>query len=156
MTIRSLMMAARGVFVATYQLSTTAIHGIAPEGETSDADLIYNTDGTVQEKRDLGAGGTSTTTSESSPWSNDPAEDGTGHHVRIASHDSGVNRYLQPGSIPTAWLALSSQRVFEWRDTDTTGPYDASSTYTVELSDDGGSSVLDSMTLTIRLENEGP
>ena len=148
-------MAARGFFVPTYQLSNTAINSTSPEGETSDAILIYNTDGTVQERRDQAGGGTALSTSESSPWSDKPGEDGTGHHIRIASHDSGANRYTGTPSIGS-WTVLSSVVDFNFQDPDTTGPYDATSTYTIELSEDGGSNVLDSMTLSIRLQNAGP
>lgn len=140
----------------TYKLDDFAINSTSPEGSASDADAIFNTNGSIQERRDLALGGTSLSTSEASPWSDDPSEDGTGHHIRLASHDTGSNRFVAGTLVLGTWYALSTLRQFEFQDSDTNGPYDGTSTYTFELSDDGGSTVLDSCTATIRLQNEGP
>ena len=145
--IRSLFVPGR--FNTTFQLSNTAINRSVAEGVAPTKILRYNTDGTVQE---VGGG---TTTSESSPWSDRNGEDGTGHHIRIASHDTGTNRYTGAPTIGT-WTALSSLVDFDFLNSDTTGPYTDVSTYTIELSDDAGSTTLDSMTLTVTLSNDGP
>lgn len=157
-----LQMAAGGIAAAaggggfTYRLEDFAIHSTCPEGDACDADAIFQTDGVILERRDLALGGTSATTSEASPWSNDPSEDGTGHHVRLVSHDSGTDRFNPGALVLGTWYALSTLRQFEFQDGDTSGPYDGTSTYTFGLSDDGGSSTIDTCTATIRLQNEGP
>jgi len=144
----------------TYKMDDFSINSTSPEGQTSDADILYQTDGVVQERRDLAVGGTQTTVSEASPWSDDPSETGVGWWVRVVSHDTGVNRYYTGGGGPAigTWVQISTENpaILEWRDGDTSGPYSGVSTYTLALSDDGGSTTFDTCTATITLANEGP
>jgi hypothetical protein len=137
MSVRSFV---AGRFVTTYQLSNASISDSVAEGNAPAVALVYGTDGSAS------AGG---------PWSDSNLEDGTGHHISIASHDSGDLKYTGTPTIGT-WAALSSTVTFNFVDSDTTGPYSRLSTYTIELSDDGGSTVLDSMTLSVTLTNDGP
>lgn len=151
MTIRSLMVAAR--FFVTYQVAPTElISSESPEGEASDAQYIFNTSGLIQERRDLSAGGTALTTSSGSPWSDDPIEDGTGKFIKLV-HATGTDR--RTDALGNGFIELNSQRIFTFRNPDTTGPYSGNSTYTVTLSLDG-STDFDTQTLTITLANAGP
>ena len=152
--IRMVLMAARKSFSPTYQLpSTESINSTAPEGETSDAQYIFNTDGTIQERKDNAVGGTTLSTSASSPWSDDPAEDGVGKYVRMTYLGGDADR--RTDALGTGWLQLNSQRIFTFQESDTGGPYSYTPTYTVDISLDG-STVHDTQTLSVTLGNEGP
>ena len=140
---------------STYKMDNLTISSNAPEGQTSDAILRFKSNGIVEEIRDNTGGTTTTTDSEASPWSDLPGEDGSSHHVRLVSHDSGTNRYTGTPTLGT-WTALTSDIDFDFQDPDTTGPYSGQSTYTFALSDDGGSTTLDTLVATINLDNEGP
>lgn len=135
-------------FNPSYSLEDDTIISTEQEGNSPSCTYTFNTDGSIDE----GGVGSGTT---SNVWSNDPGEDGSGHHVRIVSNDSGVDAYV-PGSAYGTWVALTSTPVFTFTDADTTGPYNRQSTYTFALSDDGGSTTLDTMTLTVFLANDGP
>ncbi len=151
MSIRSMLVAGR--FPATYQLAPTElISSESPEGQASDAVYFFNTDGTIQERRDLSVGGTSLTTSAGSPWSDLPTEDGTGKFIKLV-HATGTDR--RTDALGNGFLLLTSQRIFTFRNPDTSGPYSGSSTYDVTLSLDG-STDHDAQTLTITLGNAGP
>jgi hypothetical protein len=144
---------AKGGFSVTYILAATeVINSTSPEGQTSDAQYIFNTDGTVQERRDLSGGGTSLTTSAGSPWSDDPSEAGTGKYIKLV-HATGTDR--RTDALGNGFLELTSQRLFTFQNTDTSGPYNDASTYTVTLSLDG-STPYDTQTLTVNLDNAGP
>jgi len=145
----------KGGTYISYQVTDEAIISTAPEGETVDLWVIFQANGTVFDRVDLGVGGTSLTESDTSPWSTDDTEDGVGKHIRI-NHVSGVNAY--DGSTPAenVWDQISDSNILVFQDPDTSGPYDRQSTYTIELSLDGGSTTHDTMTLTVNLVNEGP
>ena len=139
----------------TYALADDTVVSTSPDGELSDLVYSLNTDGTITETIDLAIGGTQVNTSTVSPWSDRLGEDGTLHHARIASNDSGTNRYTGTPTM-TTWTALTSDIDFDFVGVTTTGPDSDTSTYTLELSDDGGSTVLDSMTLTVQLDVASP
>lgn len=136
-----------------YQLaSTESIISEAPEGQASDAQYIFNTDGTIQERIDLVGGGTSLTTSAGSPWSNNPSEGGAAKYIKLV-YASGTD--YRTDAIGNGFVLLSSQRIYTFQDPVTSGPYSSSATYTVTLSLDG-STAWDTQTLTVQLDNAGP
>lgn len=112
-------------------------------------DLFYDSDGDT--RRTLETSGSFATASIGA-WSDDAAEDGTGLYLRV-SYVSGDNTYSS-GSGLGVWLLLTSNRNFRFEDT--LSPFStASGTYTVELSDDGGTTVASSATLVVNLEHLG-
>lgn len=112
-------------------------------------DLFYDSDGDA--RRTVETGGSFSTASIGA-WSDDAAEDGTGIYLRV-SYVSGDNTYFS-GSGLGVWLLLTSNRNFRFQDT--LSPFSTvSGTYTVELSDDGGSTVASSATLVVNLEHLG-
>ena len=150
MSIRSFL---AGRFVTTFQLAPTElVSSESPEGEASDAQYIFNTDGTIQERRDQAAGGTVLSTSAGSPWSNRVGEDGSGKFIKLV-HATGTDR--RTDALGNGFIELDSQRIFTFRNGDTSGPYSGNSTYDVTLSLDG-STDHDAQTLTITLANAGP
>ena len=150
--VRMLLMAAKKSFSPTYSLpATETISSTAPEGQTSDAQYIFNTAGGIQERKDNAVGGTTLSTSASSPWSDDPAEDGTGKYIKVVA--TGTDR--RTDSIGNGFVELSTQRIYIFQNPDTSGPYSDATTYTVTLSLDG-STAHSTQTLTVNLDNEGP
>lgn len=150
------MMAASFADTPVYALpATEIILSTAPEGQTSDAQYIFNTDGTIQERRDLAVGGTSLTTSASSPWSTDPSEDGTGKYVKCVYNATGSTADYRTDVLGNGWLLLTSQRIFTFQNPDTSGPYETTAFYDVSISLDG-STVHDTQLLEVSLDNAGP
>jgi len=150
------LMKAGESFAALYQLLDGSITATSASSTNCDANLIFNPDGTIDKYQDSEGGG-ATTAFSGSPWSNDPAEDGTGHHIRITGPDTGTDRYEGVSPTYTTWTALSSTVNFNFDWAPGGGPQGPDvSTYTIELSDDGGSTVLDSMTLTVSLSIASP
>ena len=129
-----------------------SIVSTSPEGQASDAQYIFNTNGTIQERRDDAVGGTTLTTSASSPWSNDPAEDGVGKYVRISLGTPSDDR---TDAIGTAFVQLNTQRIYTFQNPDTAGPYTTNNDYTVDISLNG-TTVHDTQTLNVQLDNAGP
>ncbi len=151
MSIRSFLVAGR--FKTTFQLAPTeAINSECPEGDACDAQYIFNTDGTIQERRDQAVGGTVLSTSAGSPWSDRAGEDGVGKFIKLV-HSSGTDR--RTDGLGNGFIELNSQRIFTFRNPDTNGPYSGNSDYTVTLSLDG-STDHDAQTLTVTLTNAGP
>ncbi len=138
-----------------YQLADIAIVGSEEDGFTATADLIFDADGGRRKFQSTGVGGT--TTDANPPWSSlHPAETAT-WHVRLASHDTGINRYVGAPTLGT-WTEITGagQPTFDYAYIDT-GPSGLDeSRYTLELSDDGGSTVHDSMTLIVQLSISSP
>ena len=133
--------------------ATETIISTAPEGQTSDAQYIFNTDGSIQERHDLSIGGTSLTTSASSPWSTDPSEDGVDKYVRLVFQSGGGDR--RTDSIGDGWVLLTSQRIYVFQNSGTEGPYSDATVYKVDISLDG-STIHDTQDLTVNLDNAGP
>jgi hypothetical protein len=147
------MTMASGYAVAYSIPATEQITATAAEGDNSDASYIWNTDGTIQEQVVNVVGSHPTTTSASSPWSNDPAETGVGKYVRLVYLGGDADR--RTDLLGNGFVELNVQRIFTFNNPATSGPYSSSPTYTVDLSLDG-STVYDTQTLTVTLENQGP
>lgn len=137
----------------TYQLpATEVINSNASEGDQCNAEYRFNTDGTIQEQRES-LGTNPVSTSASSPWSDDPGETGAGKYVRMGNANTGTNR--RSDALGTGFIEITSQRVYQFTNVNTAGPFTDASIYTVDISLDG-STVHDTQELTVNLDNEGP
>ena len=111
--------------------------------------LFYGLDGSVERTLEIGG---SFSTAALSDWSSDASEDGTGVSIRL-TYQSGDALPTFGASLAT-WLPLTSNR--QWTFQDTLSPFDTESgTYLLELSTDGGSSVVSSASVVVTLEHLG-
>ena len=127
-----------------YRLDNLSITGSDASGGNATAELIFDDWGIVFEKNDKDA---------DPPWSSLHPNETTTWHVRLASHDTGTNRYTGTPTLGT-WTEISAAAVptFDHLWSPGGGPQGPDvSTYTYELSSDGGSTVHDSMTLTVKI-----
>lgn len=138
-----------------YKLDDLTIVGSEADGFTARARLIFDDDGGRRKFQSTGVGGS--TTDAPPAWSSLHPNEITTWHVRLASHDTGVDRYDTPPNVGT-WTEISAVATptfsFSYIDTGPSGLDE--STYTLELSSDGGSTVFDSMTLTVHLSIDSP
>ena len=138
----------RGILI-TYTMDDITNESTCADGDDCDYSLRFSTDGSIDSINDLNGDASHT------PWSDDPDEDGTGWHVRLVSHDAGVDVFTDNLTVGT-WYALTSTRSFVFVDSDTSGPYSRVSEYTFALSDDAGSTTYATLLLTLTLPNAGP
>lgn len=149
----ALMAAVGGAGNIIYQVADDTVTSLAPEGQTSDMIYFFTTAGLIRETIDLAVGGTQTNAATITPWSDDGAEDGVGKYIRCSNVVTGIDR--RTDAIGTAFVQLNTQRNFTFQVPDTEGPYNEISTYTIDLSLDG-TTVHDTMLLTVILDNQGP
>ena len=139
-----------------YRLDNLSITGSDASGGNATADLIFDDDGGRRKFQSTSGGGS--TTDADPPWSSLHPNETTTWHVRLASHDTGTNRYTGTPALGT-WTEISAAAVptFDHLWSPGGGPQGPDvSTYTYELSSDGGSTVHDSMTLTVSLSIDSP
>ena len=149
----ALMAAVGGAGNIIYQVANDTTTSLAPEGQTSDLVYRFLTDGRIRETLDQAVGGVLTFDATITPWSDDGAEDGVGKYIRCSNVVNGIDR--RTDAIGTAFVQLNTQRNFTFQEPETAGPYHDISTYTIEISLDG-TTVHDTMLLTVILDNQGP
>ncbi len=141
-----------GASGTVYQAADVSINSTDSEGFAATGNLYYDADGGVRKFQESGGSGAIT---DQTPWSSSHPNEtgGAGWSVRL-THQTGVDTYAS-GSGLNVWLALSANRSWQFVGPDS-GPSTELGTYLIELSNDGGTTVFDSGTLTVSLENEGP
>jgi len=112
-------------------------------GTTATASITFNTDGTVDLARSHGV------TSEPDVYDwvipNNPTKT---YHIRATQVSAPTGTGTATGTIGS-WLQLNSNRSFGLSDTQSAGSSGSStSQYTIEISDDGGTTTIDSGTVT--------
>lgn len=127
---------AGGSTAITYQATASNISSNDDDGDNCTGELLYNTSGAVNKIREdwlTGFANISLT-----PWASGTPD--AGWYVRV-KYVSGAAVYTS-GSGLNSWLALSSNRnwLFAFQDA---GEAEAVGTYSVEISDDGGSTTHD-------------
>lgn len=139
----------------TRSLEDLTLTATAASGNPATADMLFDDDGGRRKFQSNSGGGSTTDAGE---WSSlDPNETET-WHVRLASHDTGTDRYTGTPTLGT-WTEISAAGTptFDHVWSPGGGPQGPDvSTYTYELSSDGGSTVHDSMTLTVSLSIDSP
>ena len=98
--------------------------------------VIFRTDGTVDVEKDVG----SNLNNEVDPYVN-PASETANSHVRCA-YVSGT--HMTSGDAEDTWHALSSERSFYMQYTSSGGSDIVDGTFNFELSNDGGSTTVES------------
>ena len=136
--------------------TSTTITSTDESEQPIDARFIIDQDGGF--RKYVESSGTPATTDHGSWWTEHPdtGSPGSLHHARIA-HASGTDRSAGTGSSFGSWHAITSDLSFYFRlDPGPEGPNTDTSTYTVSISADGGSTIACSFTLTVQLQNQEP
>lgn len=120
----------------TYQAARSNINSNDFSDDLVTATLIYDSDGTARKIEDDSITGPQVV--QISRWASEtPA---AGWYVRI-KHVGNSNPYVSGAGL-NAWLALTVDRTWNWSKTDG-GLSTVTGTYSVEISDDGGSTIYD-------------
>lgn len=120
----------------TYQASSSTIDSNDDSDELVTATLIYDSDGTARKIEDDFLTGPAVV--QISRWASETPS--AGWYVRV-KYVSNSNSYVSGAGLNT-WLALTVDRTWNWSKTDT-GESTVTGTFSVEISDDGGSTIYD-------------
>lgn len=132
--------------VITYQVVGETIASQEDDGQVVNAELQVDADGGLRKRTE-----TEVLTlfyTNMTNWSNDPAEDGTGHDFRLV-FVSGDAVYSGGNALNT-WFGADTAPVWQFANSNS-GPNVLSGVYRLDLSDDGGSTTLDSDNFTVTL-----
>lgn len=119
------------------------------DGQTVTGTFRMNTDGTWTYTGDfLGSNANGSWGSPTTP------SIGDGFHCRLV-FISGTNHYLSGAALNT-WLPLTSNVAWNFRKLSSGGPDEDNGVFRIDVSDDGGSTTLDSDSFNIRLNEQSP
>lgn len=120
-------------------------------GALVSATFYYDADGGTRRLQETSGAGSTT---DHTNWSSRHPNEATSEWSVRLTFDSGTDVYTSGDGLNT-WDLLSSNRSWTFSRT-ATGPSTAVGNYTFAISRDGGSTVFDSVALTVSLENESP
>ena len=145
---------AKGVVYGFVATSVTN-NSTRASGQSTTNKVTIKTNGTVEGLYDTGGSINNTTTL--TDWSSAAPNEtnGANWHCRIEVTTHVVG-HSQTNNHTGTWYQLNVDQEWHWEHNFGSGPDSESGDYTMELSDDAGSTVFDTCDLTVGMANEGP
>ena len=126
--------------------ASTTVDGLEDDGFNISGVVYVDNDGRVRAKEDLQD--VFTTTQRDDYWSITPVTGvGAGYHIKLTPVSS--SSFYSSGDSLSTWLDLTTSRAWNFVEAQGGPTGTITQDYTLAISDDGGSTTLDTMTITL-------